>query len=130
MSRELEERVTELESELVKVKKRSTWIFGICATIFSFFNASVLSKIDHFKKIFDDLLDGEPLPGLTNLVLGFGHYLMYSNLLLPFIIIGICLKFKKLAPILLGTLIISLCIELLVVIIAYFLPMISTINKM
>jgi hypothetical protein len=130
MEDELKERVAVLEKELLKVKKRSIWVFGTIAIIFSFFNSLVISRTDSFKKIFDDLLDGEPLPIITEFILSFGNYLMYANLVLPVIVIWVCLRKVEVTPVLLGSLIISLAIELFFVIVAFFAPMFFLINSM
>ena len=57
--------------------------------------------IPKFKKIFDDLLDGEPLPGLTNFVIGISNFISEQLLLTVLggaVVVALGVVFKKSKP--------------------------------
>jgi hypothetical protein len=131
MELSLEAKIDSLEQR-VKTSESAIYI-----TIFIILAVSLIVSLAFtlatpgFKEIFADLFEGEPLPGLTALVLNYSFYALIIELIFTITLTLLCL-FKKLKYFLpLGIIfIIILLLKAFTVAISLMLPMIKIIDQL
>ena len=127
---ENEEKIEALEKKVDSLQKQTIWTFGGCAVFLALFNSYLLVQSPKFAKIFDDLLDGAPLPGITEVFIGKGSLIMTGTVVVPLLVILFSWKVRSYTFAVLGALIFSLFVELALIISALIFPILHLINSL